>query len=215
MTQILLQHANIVQFLVLLTFVLAIVNYRKTVLHKTLIAILCVSLSNEIITYYFLVNNGKSTIFYNINVLLHHGLWLFLFSQIARIKHVILCSLVGFVIFSTLNLTCLEGPKTFNSNTFILGAILYLSLFIFESFKRLEAEELTFFTNSYYILLCAPLLLFIALSFMMGFKSRTLYELKIYENITLYQAITHFANLVYYSLINIYILDKKKSENGI
>lgn len=215
MTQLLLQHANIVQLLVLFSFVAALFRIRKNTIHYGLIAVLSVSLLNEIISYIYLINNQRSTIFYNINVILHHSIWIFILAQVAKNKQLLLYLLAFYIAFSTLNFTMLEGYSTFNSNTFILGAIFYLISFILLSFNRLKLEELSFFTNKQYILLCAPLLLFIALSFMMGFKSKSLYDLKIYGDISLYKAITHFANLIYYILINVYIFDKKKPENGI
>lgn len=215
MTQLLLKHANFVQLLVLFTFVSALFRYRKDPIYRTLVGILIISLGNELITYYLLIVGKSLAMFYSINVMLHHALWLYLLSQIVRLKQLVLYVLSAYIAFSLINLTMLQGLANFNTNTFILGALFYLILFIIDSFSRLKSEELTFFTSSKYILLCAPLLLFITLSFMMGFKSRTVYDVKIFGDATLYQSIAHFANLIYYILINIYIFDKKKLENGI
>ena len=216
MTQTLLQHANLIQLLVLFTFISVLMRYKRdNITHRILIAILIVSLSNEVVSYYYLINGGNSPIFYSISVLLHNCLWLFLLSRVAHLRKVIRYVLAGYIAFALVNVSVLEGSDTFNYNTFIVGAILYLVLFIIESFRRLELEQLSFFTNSKYILLCAPLLLFICLSFIFGFKSKTLYQAKVFGNIPLYKAITHFANLVYYTLINIYIFRRKRIKNGV
>lgn len=216
MTDTLLQYANLIQLLVLSTFGSVLVRYeRGNVIHQTLLAILVVSLSNELVSYYYLIKGGTSPIFYSVSVLLHNSLWLFLLSRVAHLRQVILYTLVAYVAFAIFNLTLLEGTNSFNSNIFIVGAVFYLFLFIIESFHRLKLEQLSFFTNSNYILLCAPLLLFISLSFIFGFKSKTLYDVKIFGNVQLYEAITHFANIVYYTLINVYIFRRKTKQDGI
>ena len=215
MKEILFQHANLIQPIVLFTFVAVLVKHeRGNVVHRFLIAILFVSLSNEVVSYYYLTTGGKSGSFYTISVLLHNVLWLSLLSRIANLRKIILVILPLYVGFAIYNLIMLEGPDSFNFNTFTLGAILYLVLFIIESFRRLKLEQLSFFTSSNYILLCAPLLLFVFLSFIFGFKSKTLYQVKIFGDFPLYRAVTYFANVVYYTLINIYIFRRKRIDNG-
>ncbi len=216
MTQNLLQYANLIQVLVLFTFIFALVRYeRNNRTYRLLILILIVSLSNEVVSYYYLINGGNSPIFYSISVLLHNCLWLFLLSRIVNRQEVMWYVLAVYIAFAIVNLTLLEGKDSFNCNTFIVGAILYLVFFIFESFRRLKLEQLSFFTNSNYILLCAPLVLFICLSFIFGFKSKTLYQAKIFGDLPLYRAMAHFANLVYYTLINVYIFRRKRKKNGV
>lgn len=212
----LLQYINLTQVLVIITFLIVLIRHNpRDTIHRILIAILAVNLINEIIHYIYLIMNVRSSVMYTVNVMLHHCLWLYLLSRIAHLRQLVLYVMSGFIAFSVFNVTLLEGSDVFNFNTFIAGAILYVVLFIVESFRQLKHENLRFFTNDNYLLLCAPLLLFIGLSFIFGFKSRELSTTLVFGNVTLYVAIGYFVNIVYYLLINIYIFRHKKVSNGV
>lgn len=103
----------------------------------------------------------------------------------------------------------MEGMYVFNYWTFVASAFLYLLLFIYLSFEKLKMEELNFLTSNGYLLLCAPLLFFLGLSFMFGFGSRLITASPVYGNIVLYDCIIYFVNIVYYGLINVYLFRLK------
>ena len=216
MIEKILQYTNLIQLFVVITFVTVLFRHDRTnPLDRILILILSVSLLNELITCLLMIFDRMTSIVYTVNVAIHHGLWIFLLSRLAKFRQPILYAMSGYLGFALFNILLLEGTKTFNYNTFIVGAILYLILFLIESFRQLRLENLSYFTHRNYLLLCAPILLFVCLSFIFGFKSRTLATSIIFGNIPLYTAIGFFANLVYYSLINIYIFRPKNSLDGI
>ncbi|HLA56560.1 MAG TPA: hypothetical protein VK623_10690 [Flavobacterium sp.] len=119
-------------------------------------------------------------------------------------------SLIVFLAFSIINLLMFEGFSRFNFYTFIIGALLYIVLFIQDSFYRLKHEDFAFFQSNNYLLLFAPILLFLGLSFVFGFKSHSLNSTVIFGNVKLYGFIVCFVNIVYYVLINIYVNREKK-----
>ncbi len=216
MTEKLLQYTNLTQVLVFITFLTVLFKYnRSNTIDRILLMILVVSLWNEIVTYLLLIMNGITSVMYTINVTLHHCLWLFLLSKIAHFRSVIMYVMAGYIAFAVFNITLIEGRNVFNYNTFIAGAMAYLTFFLIESFHQLKQENLHFFTHRNYLLLCAPLLLFICLSFIFGFKSTTLSNSVVFGTMPLYTAIGYFANLVYYTIIIAYILRPKTHSNGI
>ena len=115
-----------------------------------------------------------------------------------------------YIIFSIINWLAIEGSSGFNYYTFVVGAFLYLIFFIIESFYRLSKEDFAFFLANDFILLLAPILLFLGLSFMFGFKSKLVTSTMLFPNIKLYDAIVYFVNVVYYVLLNMYIYKERK-----
>ncbi|HEX8015358.1 MAG TPA: hypothetical protein VF465_08995, partial [Flavobacterium sp.] len=61
-----------------------------------------------------------------------------------------------FMVFSIINFIIIEIVDTYNYYTFIVGALLYVVFFIYESFKQLREENLTYFLSNNYLLLFAP-----------------------------------------------------------
>lgn len=95
----------------------------------------------------------------------------------------------------------------------IVGAFIYLVLFIIESFYELQKENLVFFTSNRFILLFSPILFFLGFSVGFGFESFAILGKEIF-GFKLYDLISHFVNVVYYSLMNIYIYNEKKIRSG-
>ncbi|MEO7173972.1 hypothetical protein [Flavobacterium sp.] len=118
--------------------------------------------------------------------------------------------IVVFFIFSVYLLLIAESIiKVDSPLLFIVGALFYLIFFLFLSFKQLRNENLAFFTNNNFILLFSPILFFIGFSFVFAFKNRNLNETILWEDISLYNLISYFINIIYYSLINLYIYKER------
>jgi len=202
---------NFTQLLVLISFFVVLITYdRRNKLHFILLAILSVSLINEIICLIFLYQKVDIGLVYTLNTLTHHSLWLFLLFQISQRKMLGRIVLAVFLTYGIVNMLSFEGLQKFNYNTFIFGAFLYLIFFIWESFYRLKKEDFSFFLSNNYLLIFAPVLFFFGLSVIFGFKSRELSVTVVFGGIPLYTVIGYFVNIVYYGLINLYIYRERK-----
>ncbi len=146
----------------------------------------------------------------NIYVLVHNFLWLILLKK-QSLKPKLLTSIIwGFLFFNCLILFHISIFKEFNFNAFILGSLIYTSLFVFENYSNLKRENLSFFISNDYILLFAPVLFFLGMSLMLGFRSKSLTIIVLFEEVKLYDFVNCFVNIIYYSLINVYIYKERK-----
>ena len=205
-----------IQVYELLTFLVALLflKLKKNTVNQLLFLILFVNIATEMLTT-FIHYEEKPRLLFTISVFLHNSFWLFLLSKSIRKSAIFLPLFCCYILFSILNLFFMEGIEKFNFNTFIIGAFLYLVLFIYGSFHELKKENYNFFLANQYLLLFAPVLYFFGLSFVFGFKSRMLTETIIFGDVSLYEFIISFVNIVYYSLVNIYIYREKKMNHGI
>jgi len=114
-------------------------------------------------------------------------------------------------LFSVVNLLWIQGIQEFNGYTFVMGAFLYVALFAFDCYSRLNAEDLAYFSSSRYILATAPLLYFIGFSMLFGFRNKSLHD-TMFFGFTLFKIVSNFINIVYYLLINFYLFkDNQKA----
>src|SRR5690606_10340048 len=165
-----LPYLNPTQAYVALTMLTAVLMMRRTKKNFILLAILSICLLNEILSLVFLMNGLTIVLLITITSTVHNCAWLLLLYEVIRRK-TLRWLLAVYISLAIANMLFIDGVASFNYNTFILGAFLYLLYFIYESFYRLRAEDFTFFTDNDYTLLSAPVLFFIGLSFIFGFKS--------------------------------------------
>lgn len=211
-----LNSINSIQVYELFTFLMALIflKLRKNKANRLLFLILFVNLLTEILTT-FIHYQEKPRLLFTISIFLHNSLWLFLLSRSTRKFSFFLPLFCCYLLFSILNLFFIEGFYQFNANTFIIGAFLYLVLFIYASFYELKKENFDFFMTNQYLLLFSPVLFFFGLSFVFGFKSKILGETNIFGSVNLYEFIISFVNIIYYTLVNIYIYREKKLNYGV
>lgn len=119
-----------------------------------------------------------------------------------------------FVLFAIVNFFFFDGVHKFNSYSFVTGALLYVLLFLYDSFGELKKENFNYFTSNNYLLIATPVLFFIGFSFIFGFKNKDIDKIEILGLFTIYNFISYFANITYYTLINIYIYREKKLSNA-
>ncbi len=204
-----LQFLNLIKIIVLLTFLVGLLflKYRNP-MHQKVLGILFICFVNEFVALMLNVQGMPIDNLFNINIIIHNTLWLMIIGAfLYETKAVI----VIHIIFGLVNLLFLEGYSKFNYYTFVFGALLYTTIFIYLSFKQLKKENLSFFLSNNYILLFAPVLFFLGLSFMFSFKSRELTSTYIFNEIKLYTFINYFVNIIYYFFINLYIFKEKKA----
>lgn len=212
-------HDSIVQLLnttrifVIITFTSSLLFLNlKNENNKLLLSILSVSFITELVAVILICTDNRTLIgtLYSLSVLLHHGLWLYLLiSSVYKSKYLYYV-LVSFILFGVYNLYFLEGVVKFNYLTFIVGALLYIIIFIYQSFLQLKQENFPFFQSNNYLLLFAPILFFFGMSFMFGFRSNEITSAIIFADIKLYKVINQFVNCIYYLLLIVYIYKEKK-----
>lgn len=100
--------------------------------------------------------------------------------------------------------------KAFNKLGFVLNSLMYVVLFIVVSYKNLIYDNVEFFKETKYILLFSPVPFFLGMSLLWGFKTNFFSEYKLIENLTLYNFINFIVNIIFYSLINLYVYKKRK-----
>ena len=74
----------------------------------------------------------------------------------------------------------------------------------------LKDENIGFFKSNHFILISSPIIFFFGLSILFGFNSMKLIKTIVFGNVTLYRFIIIFVNIIYYSLLNIYIIKEKR-----
>ncbi|WDF65981.1 hypothetical protein [Flavobacterium sp. KACC 22763] len=114
-----------------------------------------------------------------------------------------------FALFSTINFMIVEITNANNYYTFIFGALLYVILFIYESYRQLQEENLMYFLSNNYLLLFAPVYFFFGMGLILGFKPLQVTGIVLFGQVTLYVFVVNIVCIAYYSLINIYIYREK------
>lgn len=188
-------------------------KFTKSSISYLLTAIIFTCTLTEIITFVFQKYNYNFGLVYTISIIIHNLLWIYILLTCIKRTTLYAPIFFSYILFAIVNVVFIDGYLEFNIYTFVLGAILYLVLFIFENVKQLKAENFSLFISQESLLLYAPLSLFITISAVMGFQDIKLADTKIVGEITLYTLINTFGNLIYYTLINIYIYKTKGVQN--
>ncbi len=116
-----------------------------------------------------------------------------------------------FVLFSVINFIVIEIIDIYNYYTFVFGALLYVILFIYESYRQLREENLMYFLSNNYLLLFAPVYFFFGMGLLIGFKPLNVTGEILFGQVTLYVFIVNIVCIAYYTLINIYIYREKNN----
>ena len=203
-------HINIVQSLVLVTLihVFFLKNSQNSV-NSILKWLLLFTFFNELINFFFKTNNISIGLPTTIFVVIFNFLWLYVFYIVSKNSYVLILA----YIFSVINLVMiLSNNKIFEFNLliFIIGAVIYLNVFIFISITNISRQNLEFFSSNNILLVIAPVLFYIGFGFMFAFKGKILTRLQILPNIKLFTIISTFVNIIYYTLINVYIYKERK-----
>ena len=211
----LLKHIKPLEVYIFITFFIAVykTDYKKKD-HRLLLYILIIAVLTEIISLILLGFNKPLNLSYNISFLLNDILWIYLLTYNFLSKKAVIGLIMAFFTIGVLNLLFYEGYNELNNYTFIAGAFIYIIFFVIKSFRELKKDNLHFFSSNRYILLFAPILFFLGLSFVLGFKSKALRSTIVFNDIKLYDLIVNFVNIIYYTLINVYIYKENKLKNG-
>ncbi len=201
-----------ISYVVVATLIIGLLFLNKSKkISKYLLLILFISSFVEIVGYIALECKMNLSYLYNFFFIVHNGLWLFVASIIIK-KKFINTTIIWFLIFAFLNLFYTSGSKL-NSMTFVISALLYILIFIIESYRQLKNENLDYFSSNKYLLLFAPVLFFFGFSFIFSFRSFDVKNSIVFGKTDLYTFISFFVNVLYYSLINLYIYRESKIKN--
>lgn len=214
MIDFVIQFLKPLKILVMLTLLYAVFALQwKNQIHRYLLEILLVCFFTELINSILIFYSKSIVLSVTLSIILHHSLWLLLLKRFVTFPKTVHILLLCFIAFAIINLFFIEGTDNFNYYTFVVGAFIYLVVFICESFYKLKQENFAFFLSNSYLLLLAPVLFFFGLSFMFAFDSKSITSCIVFADIKLYTIIIFFVNIVYYAFINIFIYREKKMKD--
>ncbi|AWI25791.1 hypothetical protein [Flavobacterium pallidum] len=202
----------IIKTIVLATFLhsVAVLRWRNGI-HRLVLLILAIECWNEVINTVLILRGIHTAVVTNISFILYLTLWLMLLSKLGSFRKITRLLTAFFVLFAVVNLVFAEGFFGFNFTTIIFATFVYVSIFIVENYQRLWNEDLVFFSSGNYILLFSPVSLLLGLSFIFGFYSHDVTLQIPFGGITLWNFVIITTNIIYYSLLNIYIRLETKS----
>ncbi len=206
--------ATPIQLYVFITFIVALLFHNlKFENAKYLFAILLLNAATEFISILLISENRPIGFLINVSVFFHNCLWLSLLLKSVKNRAIYKAVFVLFVV-SDLLIFFFDRILAFSCLAFVFGAFVYLIIFIVESFYELQREAFSFFLSNQFLLLSAPVLFFIGLSAALGFQDRALIRTLLFSDVTLYEFIANFVNIIYYTLILFYIYREKKLRNA-
>lgn len=205
------QLLNPVRVLVLTTFFIVIFRYRKkTHEARFLRTILAASALHEVVAAAMIYHGISSRVLTNVYVFVHAVLWIRLLPRPKKFPAIMQGAAIGYILFATMNFFIGEGIDRFAFLNFIVGSIVYVTLFLLLSFRALDEERFSFFFSPLFLLLLAPVAFFIGMSLMFGFRSRELDSVELFAGYSLYEAVSTFGNFLYYGLILLFVYRERK-----
>lgn len=102
--------------------------------------------------------------------------------------------------------------NSFNYNSFITSAIIYISCFLSISLAKLKNEQLKFFSSKEFLLAFSPIPFYFGMSFIFAFKSVVLSFEIIFNKVYLYMLINIISNFIMYTLILVHIIKDKNQQ---
>lgn len=201
---------SIAFFLVIATYIHFLLGKIRDINEDThdLFWILSVCFFTEIISKIFTYNDMPLWHLYNFSFIIHNAYWLKIILRGKNSKQKIIIG--SYVIFSIITLFFINKISFFNKTIMIVGSLMYLISFIILSYKNLKSENIDFFKSNHFILISSPIIFFFGLSILFGFNSEKLIGTRVFGDTNLYRFIIIFVNIIYYSLLNIYIIKEKR-----
>ena len=207
--------SNPIKIIVLVTFVYAIYQLRwKKSDYKFLIVILIISLLTEVINSGLIVHGYPTGLSTTMGMFFFNITWLLLLSHYVYYINLFKILIISFFAFFIINIIFIEGSEKFNYYSFVIGAFTYVFIIIYESFYQLKKENFNYFLSNNYLLIFSPVILLLGFSFMFCFGTKIITSSIILGKIKLYDVIMYFVNIIYYTLINIYIYREKKLKHA-
>lgn len=204
------------KIVVLFAFIYAISTLKpqKNRIHLYILLILTIAIITETINTIFVFNNKSISLCATLSFGVSIMLWLLILESVVYFKTIFKALFYAFCGFAISNVIFFEGTETFNNYTFLIGAFVYIIIFLYESFFQLKRENFQYFLSNIYILIFSPVLFYFGFTFYFAFKDSIIGDKIIVWKYTLYDIIALFINLVYYTMVSIYIYREKKLKNA-
>jgi hypothetical protein len=200
----------------LMVFLTTIIGFVFLDLKKTnnqlVVLILLISSLNEIFTLFLGFTKQQTYIgtLYSISFPLFCMVWFIILYKNQIKKRATLIFMTLFFLFVIINFIAFQGANNFNYYSAVVGSFIYIGLVAIESFTQLKNENVKFILSNKYLLLLSPLLLFFGFGQMFGFVSREITQTVIFSGYNLFEIVTNFVNISYYTMIITYIILEKK-----
>jgi hypothetical protein len=208
-----MMYLNFIQIIVLVTLLHALsLKFIKTN-HLFLIGVVGILFLTELLSLILLYNNYSLSTLYSLSFILHNGLWLIILIKKNLKLNFQISLMIAYFFICFSYVFYLKGKEDLNFNIFIFGSIIYLFIYLFKNTQNLRKENLIFFQSNYFLLISSPVIFLIGLSMLFSFKSNSLNSIKIFGDLNLYNFFIFFVNIIYYSLINLYIYKERKLKN--
>lgn len=175
---------------------------------RDLFWILSICFFTEIVAKFLYYYEFSLWYLYNISFIIHNYLWLKILLRTNKMLQRSI--LIPYLVFSILVFGFIDKVSFFNKAIMIVGALLYLITFIIISYKNLALENVDYFKSNHFILIASPVVFFFGLSILFGFNSQKLLDTPVIGTTKLYRFIIIFVNIIYYSLMNIYLIKERK-----
>ncbi len=195
----------ILKIYILSTFIYFLVAKIK---HWPLKSILILSALNSIVTDICISYKIPVYLSNNTYVILHAGLWFYIVKEYLGKKQALILGVIwgGLTLYYVSTINILDK---FYNRYFALTSIIYIILFFVLCIKRLKNEDIDFFNSNTFILIAAPVIFLLGMSFMFGFDAKIFSEITIVD-IGIYELINFIVNVIYYTLLNYYIYKSVK-----
>jgi len=212
---LIIEFINPIMIVVFITFIIGmfILNLKKKN-HIFLGIILLICTLTEVIALVLKIQNRTQYIglVYDISIFLFLSSWITIllnnFELFEKGKWVLLF----FMLFAVFNF-CYLQPHIFNFYTYVVGALIYISLFFWKSFSYLKSQNFSFFFSTTYILLMAPLALLFGLSFMFVFVDSSVTTVVVFRNTNLYDFVCNYINAIFYAMVIVYMFKEVQIKN--
>ncbi len=179
--------------------------------HRLLFLILSIDCLTELLARFSNITPQSQPIFVSFALASHQLLWiLFIVQNLPTARRLTILAVC--ILFAGLDFFVIEGQKETNCYTVPFTSLVYLAIFCQFCFDWTNSEDVSVFNSNKFLLLCAPLLFFFGMSALLAFKNPTLSRLP-FGKLSLYNIVNFSGNIMYYSLVFIYLLRQKRQKN--
>lgn len=176
---------------------------KRKKLNRLLWCALWVYFLTELLEPFLALKGIQTGLVYNVSVFLQGLIWIEILIEYCRRPNLGWLKWV-FAIISIVSFMFQDGHLQFNYYPFVTLTLAYISAFTATSFLKLNDEDMPFFFSDGFLLCFAPVLFFIGHSLLFAFNSHAITS-EIILGQKLYYWLNLLVNLIFYTLINIYV----------
>ncbi|WP_405369420.1 hypothetical protein [Nonlabens sp. Asnod2-A12] len=207
-----LEELSPITILAIVSLILAVVFYSKRKAYIYVLGILFINVVTEISLLIATVGEANDLIFYLYNqyVIIHQLLWLLLIVTLLYINKKEFLIPIAFALLQLL-FVYITLPSDLHVYCFLVSFVIYLGYYLYKHYKKLSSENLSYFSNSTFILLSAPLIYFFSLAFIFGFRESEIREVEFF-GFYFEEILSRTGSFIFYILIIVYIFKLRKEK---